>query len=653
MHNHIIKSAIYVIIIFTRIVPMGSPIVIVGPIPKADLKLFRSIAKMSDIAVKVKKSVEELSGDASSIPLAYLSYLPDTEQALADLFARLPLGANEHFLIYQKTEHDNYPAYFDTFAISGAFESPLSTLAVHNMFNTMQFYKKTSTQSKSIIGEVIRYRKQKQQLITISTALSHHLDLGSLLLLILRECCDIVNADAGSIYIRERHGPGGSFTDKLRFKVSLNNSIDFKATEEFTIQIDTKRIASYVAATGMPLNIPDVYAIDPSAPYTYTDDFDRRFNYHVTSMLTVPLKNVEGAVVGVLQVMNKKRDGVGKLSTPAMAIKETLRFSYSDEEFLESVGALAAVSIERAQLHENIEEIFEGFLGSSIAAIDERDRVTSGHSRRVMGYAMAVVEAINKTKEGVFANLRFSRDRKRQFKFAAILHDIGKIGVPETLLNKECRLSPAALATLLARFDTAHFQLLIGSPVEESHWHSPEEVDEDRQFVLAVNKAGYLKEEELERLSRLRKKGLTSIDGTPSPLITDDEWDALSIKRGNLTDQERDIINSHASSSYRILSKIPWTPELKKIPTIAAHHHEKLDGSGYPEGLNNTEMCLEEKILAVVDIYDAIVAHDRPYKPAMPHEKAIAILREEAEAGRLDSDIVEFFVEQGIHDIFD
>jgi HD-GYP domain-containing protein (c-di-GMP phosphodiesterase class II) len=369
-------------------------------------------------------------------------------------------------------------------------------------------------------------------------------------------------------------------------------------------------------------------------------------------MLTVPLKNIEEEVVGVLQLMNKKSDASVKLTTPEIVEQVVTDFSYSDEEFLQSIGALAAVSIERTQLYENIEQIFEGFLGSSIAAIDERDRVTSGHSRRVMGYAMALVEAINKAEEGVFAQVRFTEDSKRQFKFAALLHDIGKIGVPEAILNKEHRLPKDRFVSIVSRFDTIRYQLLFGHPEDALRWTSVDELESDRSFVERINKAGFIRDEDLERLESLKDKYYKNSEGKKARLIEENEWKALSVRRGNLTTEERDMINSHAISSYRILSKIPWTPDLEDIPEIAAHHHEKLDGTGYPDGLKKDQVRLEDKILAIIDIYDAIVAQDRPYKPAMPPSKAISILREEAKSGHLDPDLVEFFIGKDIYKMF-
>lgn len=630
---------------------MAPFILIFGDIPERDLQLFRSAAEENDIAVKCMKSAgkrERLHADSA---VGYISYLPCTPETILELISTIPVGANEYFPLYQVVDGSTFPEILNNYPVTSVFNSPISPLSLRNIFHTIGYHHRVSMEIKNIANEIMKYRKQKHQLIELSTALSGHNDLDSLLALILEKSCDIMNADAGSIYIREREGPGRSFVNTLRFKVSVNYSIEFKASEEFTIDIDKNRIAGYVASTGETLNIRDVYKLDDSVPYKFSSDFDQRLNYRIKSMLTVPLKNIEGEIVGVLQLLNKKKDPAIILSTIEEVFNNVIDFSYSDDVYLQSIGALAAVSIERTQLYESIEHIFEGFLGSSIAAIEERDRVTSGHSRRVMKYALSFVEAINQCNEGVFKEVYFSNDRKRQFKFAALLHDIGKIGVPERLLTKEYHIPKEEFGAITARFEMARFQILLDTFNKQLPWISPEELENDLLLLERVNKAGFLSDDECKQLLVLKEKYFINSYGKKIPLLTEEEFESLAVRKGNLTDSEREVINSHAVSSQRILSKIAWTPELERIPEIAAHHHERLDGTGYPDGLKEEEMRLEEKILTVVDIYDAIVAQDRPYKPAMPPSKAVAILRAEANAGHLDSDIVEFFIANNIYKI--
>jgi hypothetical protein len=183
-------------------------------------------------------------------------------------------------------------------------------------------------------------------------------------------------------------------------------------------------------------------------------------------------------------------------------------------------------------------------------------------------------------------------------------------------------------------------------------WPSEAELGADVEFVAKINGTGFLNDQDYARLAAAAKKRYRDTKGEEHAFLTQQEFECLSVRKGNLTDKERERINSHAQATRRILSRIPWTHELERIPDIACHHHEKLDGSGYPDGLTGDKLSFESKALAVIDIYEALVAQDRPYKPKMPPEKAIEILRAEVRANHLDGAIVEFFVTNGIYKIF-
>lgn len=632
---------------------MSASFVILGNISQNELQLLHSVAEQFSISLETVDRLEQIGKLSPASIRGVISYFPCTPQTLDRIFTALTTSTEKQFPFFQIVAPNEYPDFLRSYQITGIFHSPLTVHTVHNMITNLQFYEKVVFERSSIINEVIKYRKQRYQLLKIATALSSENNLDTLLDLILYESRDILQADAGSIYIRERIGPGKAFVNKIRFKIAQNDSVEITSkTREFLIPIDTNTIAGYVAHTAQSLNIGDVYTLDQSVPYKFGKDFDSTFGYRMKSMLTVPLKNIHGAVVGVIQLMNKKINRNRKLTSPEIVAEEVIPFSYTDEDFVQSIAALAAVSIERAQLHENIEQIFEGFLSSSIAAIDERDRVTSGHSRRVMGYAMAVVDAINKKDHGPFAVEHFSKARRRQLKFAALLHDIGKIGVPEALLTKECRLAAEHFAAIERKLDLIRFMLQTAESKKLEKWWCIEDVDRVRLFLEQINSAGYITDQDYASLLLIKEKKFIDSYGKKRNLLTDQEFECLSIRRGNLTKHERTIINSHTIASNRILSKIPWSEELERIPDIATHHHERLDGSGYPEGLRDSQINLELRILAVVDIYDALVAQDRPYKPATPPKKAITILREEAQRGRVDNDIVELFVDDDVYKIF-
>jgi HD-GYP domain-containing protein (c-di-GMP phosphodiesterase class II) len=564
----------------------------------------------------------------------------------------MPLGLGREIPYFQKVD-PACPAHTMREApVFGLFHSPLTETSARNIVAAIVQHATLAANNRELMNEIARYRAQKMHLIKIGAALSSHHSLDTLLTLILKETRDLVDADAGSIYIRDKSAPGGPFVDRLRFKISQNDSVDVSSAVEFVIPMDSDTIAGHVASTGVILNLGDVYSLPAGLPCRYGREWDGKLNYRTKSMLTIPLKNASGEVVGVLQLMNKRKDKVRRIPSPSEVEGCVTPFTVSDEDFLSSIGSQAALSIERTQLYEEIESIFEGYLQSSVAAIDERDRITYGHSRRVMGYAMAFAEAVNADGEGRFPGVRFSDARKNQFRFAALLHDIGKIGVPEALLMKDTRLSKGEMAAMEAR---VHFILLaMESPAGgKPSWSRPEELRADWRFLQEINTKGYLSDEEFKRLSAVRGAWYFGVNGDKLPFVTDAEWESLSVRKGNLTSLERERINSHAVSTRRILSRVPWTKQLEKIPEIACHHHERVDGSGYPDGLSGDQISFESKVLAVIDIFEALVAQDRPYKPRMAPEKAIAVLRSEVAAGHLDPAIVDFFVDKGIYKIFE
>ena len=629
---------------------MNPSVIILGTPSSPDLSLLRQTGMSLGCEVLKQQGIQELSGINAEVKIAgIVSFLPCTRESFMEAYnGALNFHGGAPVPLFQLVDNGEIPAYVNETQISGVFVSPLTAPVAWTMFQSILKSGQIVSRNSELIGELIKAQKQKSLLVEVATALSRENDLHRLLDVILLISRDITGSDAGSIYIRDRNGPGGSFLDTIRFKVTQNDSVVIgRRSVEFQLPIDKESIAGYVASTGKPLKIDNVNAIDSSMSYHLGKDVQRRLGYCVKSMLTYPLKNMDSEVVGVLQLMNKKKSRGAKIVSDEACATHVTVFSLADLEFIESVAAQAAVSIERAQLYENIHELFEGFLGSSIAAIDERDRVTSGHSKRVMGYAMAFVDAAAADAHNPFSVIATTPERKRQFQFAALLHDIGKIGVPERVLQKESRLAAGDFALVMSRLDYIAFAQK-HEPASVS-WQSAQEVADDRAFLERINKAGRLQDEDLTRLASLREKYYHTVDGQKVTFLSDHEWLSLSVRAGTLTPEERELINSHALSTLRILSKIPWTRQLEMIPTIAATHHEKMDGSGYPHGLKASEICLESRILAVIDIYEALVAQDRPYKPRMKPEKAMAIIEKEVEAGHLDPKVVGFFKEKGIY----
>lgn len=629
---------------------MERTIFLLGDVPFDDKQLFEIYSENQNLKISYIDCLSDLPSFTSP-PACFISYYHCSIVNMTELFGALPVGTGEKIPFYQLINTNEIPDYFKLFPIMGVFQTPISISTVYSLIASIARNIAMAAQRNTLIKELINHRKHKFQLIQIGTSLSRENNLINLLEIILTASRQIVSADAGSIYVRERRISGGPFIDSLQFMVAQNDSVIIpKLTTKLTLPINENSVAGYVAKTGTVLNIDDVSEeCELNCLRSVGREMETKFNYRIKSMLTLPLKNMEGEIVGILQLMNKKRDP--QLPVNEDCINDNItRFQQTDEDFIQSIASQAAVSIERVQLHESIRSLFEGFINTSIAAIDERDKVTSGHSRRVMEYARAFAEKAAEIPECQYACLAESNDRKRQFEFAALLHDIGKIGVPEYLLTKEHRLSDECMSVIIARSEIALFQ--VSGNNNQTSWNTVDELKADLEFVGKINCIGYLNQEDYDQLVKIKNKTFQDTSGNKLSILTDSEFESLSVKYGNLTDKERTLINSHAKSTYRILSMMPWPRQLELVPLIASQHHEKLDGSGYPDGVKNENITLESKILAVVDIYEALVAQNRPYKPKISPEKAIEILRFEADKGHLDRDIVEFFYQNGIYLLF-
>jgi HD-GYP domain-containing protein (c-di-GMP phosphodiesterase class II) len=626
---------------------MKPKIVILGEMGASDREILCKAASSADYDVTQFTAFDpSFRFPEDQLPRGFISCLSADTKTIVRLFGDLPIGTGEKIPFFQNVPDGEIDPLLLTLPIQGYFQCPLTMAVAGTIIQTISRNWSLIAQNRNLTDEIIRYRNQKHRLVQIGTALTRESDLNKLLRLILSICREMVDADAGSIYVRDRLKPGGPYAPTLTFKVAQNDSVNAGVMNEFTLPIDEYSIAGYVAKTAVPLNIDDVYNVKELVPWQFNGEWDKKIGYTTKSVLTLPLKNISGEVVGVLQLINKKKESTRRAGDYEKFIIEANAFTLSDEEFVQSIASQAAVSIERAHYHECIKALFEGFLESSIAAIDERDRVTSGHSMRVMSYVSAFIDAVKIDPEKRFQNLVESVDRITQFQYAALLHDIGKIGVPEALLTKETRLSPDEWKNLEMRFR------FILKDSDNAKRNGGDRVNDEIEFISSVNKAGYLDEKNYEKLLKIKEQIHHFTDGTSGPLFTDTEWDKLSVRNGNLSDKERIAINSHAASTFRILSKIPWTKELEQIPIIAARHHERLDGSGYPDGLKSEDICIESRVLAVVDIFESLIAKDRPYKPKMPVEKALEILRNDAIAGKLDKNIVEFFIEKKIYETF-
>lgn len=473
------------------------------------------------------------------------------------------------------------------------------------------------------------YRDWAHRFADIGAALTEARSLNELLETILTELRGLTSSDAGSIYRVIETGDG----KQLRFESAQNDSIDLP-DQRFTLPMDRSSIAGYCAVENEALNLSDVYDLPEDAPYSFSDDFDREHGYRTQSMLVVPLNNRHGETKGVLQLINRKAD-------PSRPLGETEVRTYSDElqELITALSSQAAVAMERSELEESVETMLESMVQTLVTALDRRDEITTGHSRRLTRYAMEMVEAINESTMEPFKGVTIEDWEMNLLYYSGLLHDIGKIAVPESVLNKRNRLTDDRMEAIRNRL--AYIDVI------------DEEADALSKFdrLSSINESGFLPDEKREWLESIRERTYEDPREGTRHWLTEEEFHHLSVKKGNLTPSEREQIQYHAEATHEILENIEWTQELERVPEIASMHHENLDGTGYPRGVEGEEIPLLARVLCVVDIFEALTARDRPYKPAMDPEKAYEILEEEAEAGHLDQNLVDLFYEQEIYEL--
>ncbi len=482
-------------------------------------------------------------------------------------------------------------------------------------------------------GELETWVAKLTALLDIGKAMTAERDLDRLLPLIMGEVTKVMEADRSSLFLvdRERH--------EIWSKVAQGLEV-----REIRVKIGTG-IAGHVAATGHTVHIPDAYA-DPRFDRTT----DLQTGYRTRSILAVPMVNKPGEVIGVIQVLNKRLGS----------------FTEADIELLLALSSQAAVAVENALLYEEIQQLFEGFIKASAYAIESRDPCTFGHSERVATLTCALAEHVDRVHLGPYADAHFSPADLRELRYAALLHDFGKVGVREHVLVKANKLFDPDLEVVRTRFRFLRKQVEIEALQRKVGLLSarrPQEVQADLQaidewlkgeaarlddefrFVLEANRPTVLPQGGFERIMEMAARTYADADGKPHPLLTPREAENLSIGKGSLNPEERLEIESHVTHSFHFLRQIPWTRDLRRIPAIAYAHHEKLNGTGYPNQLTAETIPVQSKLMTVADIYDALTASDRPYKKALPAEKALDILQMEAKGNAIDPDLVRIFTE--------
>jgi HD-GYP domain-containing protein (c-di-GMP phosphodiesterase class II) len=574
--------------------------------------------------------------------------------------------------------------------ISEFRSSPISEIEfgfiTHKTFLMIEEIFVNKFMQEDYLARLIDTKEDQEDLIGIGKALILEKDQDSLLRLILTLSKKITGADAGSIYLVEEDEAGKK---RLRFKYSHTFSREIPL-EEFVIEMNKKSIAGYVAVTGEVLNITDVYKLPPEAPYGFNSSFDEQNNYICRSMLVVPMRNHVDEIIGVIQLINSKEDLSKKTDSGDEAFTIRLEkdsdfnafvvsFDEKYDSLMEAVAGQAAVAIENNRMIQQIQHQFEEFVKASVTAIESRDPATSGHSFRVAAICKEMAYAVNEEKDGYLKDYYYNENDIRELEYAALLHDFGKVYIDLAVFKKAKKLYPKDYENLSLRLDYLYRFLELQYTEKETHLLQDQDksdngtaldnllkerndklnrITEIREKLLSMNEPAVINEDSEAVLNQICNEieeiECKGIDGASIKVISDLDKMNLKITKGSLNQEERKEIESHVVHTYRFVSKIPWPPEYKRIPEIALSHHEKLDGTGYPDGLKGRESTLlQSRMMAIADIYDALVASDRPYKKALPLEKVLSILKEEAERGILDGDLVNVFIERKIYEKVD
>ncbi len=516
---------------------------------------------------------------------------------------------------------------------------------------------------KQLEEQARRQHRQFEELNRIGTALSAERDIVKLQEFILTTMRQLTNADGASLWLKTIDDD----VPKLFLASSQNFSID-NTYQAFKVPVDEKSVVGYTVTMGTSQIYDDAYNPPPGKPQGGRG-FDAQYGYRTKSMLTVPMRNYNNDVVGAIQLINAKRRFDVKLTVDTVE-QEVVSFRPEDLEMIESIASQAAVAIDNKTLLDSIQALFDGFVQASVTAIEQRDPTTAGHSGRVEKLTSGLAHAVTEIAVGKYRDIRLTEEQFKELRYACLLHDFGKVGVREHILVKAKKLVPGQLEVIQARFEFVQRSVQVKyatdklDAIRSDSTNLEQLLDIDRRLeedlrqlrlwfdaIASANEPTVLPEDKASMLEVLSRQTYVDMSGHEHPMLDPQEFRFLSIRKGTLDEQERLEMESHVTHSFHFLSKIPWTPVMRGIPEIAYGHHEKLDGTGYPRGLTDPQIPIQTKMMTISDIYDALTAQDRPYKRAVPLERALDILHEEAHAGKLDKELLEIFGARRIFDL--
>ena len=504
-------------------------------------------------------------------------------------------------------------------------------------------------------------RDRLKELNEIGIALSQQRDINSLLEIILEAAKRITHADAGTLYLYE------PAQQVLHFEILRNDSLNIAmgGTSGAPItfypvhlydeagQPNHAMVVSHSALTGETVNIPDAYT---AAGYDFsgTQKFDRKTGYRSQSFLAVPMRNHEGEVIGVLQLINAQDRDSG----------EIVPFSVDDQQLLESLASQAAIALTNRRLIEQMEELFESFIKLINTALDDKSAYTGGHCERVPVLTMMLADAVNRTTRGPLKDFVMTDKDRYELKIAGLLHDCGKITTPVHVVDKSTKLH-----TLLDRIELvdARFEVLkrdseiamlreiirdrtTEPAARAEHEAHIKQLDDDREFLRYCNIGSEaMPVAEQQRVRQIGAYRWRNTCGVETDFLSADELENLTIRSGTLTAGEREIINHHIVVTIKMLEALPWPKHLKNVPEYAGGHHERMDGKGYPRGLRREQMSVQARVMGIADIFEALTAKDRPYKKGKTLTESLTILGKFKLNGHVDPDLFDIFIREKVY----
>lgn len=507
-----------------------------------------------------------------------------------------------------------------------------------------------------------------QKLNEIGIALSKERQIPLLQEKILRSAKEWTHADGGTIYtVLENR--------ELRFEIMISETLNFHlgGTSSNPIpfsnlplflesgEMNDHLMVAYAVNHKKTINVQDAY-FEKGFDFSGTRLFDQQTGYRTKAVLTIPMKNYAGDVISVLQLINPIDPTTG----------EVVSFSKKDVQLAESLASQASIALNNQLLIQNLSSLFESLIRVISEAIDEKSPSTGNHGKRVPIIAQLLAEAVNRTDDGPLKDVAFTSEQLYELQIASLLHDCGKITTPTYIVEKRKKLETIydRVEMIDARFSGLKLKqenALLKKKLEWFEKYDPNayekakeefntyeifyqqalsQIEEDQAFIHRCNDLQEpITEEVIQRINRI-----SSLDwNQDKPMLTNEEKENLLVPKGNLTEKERKMIQNHVVMTYRMLSQLPFPKELRAVPEIAASHHERMDGKGYPRGLKGEEMLLQSRILAIADVFESLSAPDRPYRKPASLSKVFKTMQEMVDEGHLDPILFDIFLRKKVY----